>query len=66
MAEKFILNAGTTDPNKILPIKYKWARTHYKNGVNNNWVPDEVNMQKDFETWKDTNGLTDDERRLIM
>ncbi len=66
MSEKFILNAGTTDPNKILPIKYKWARTHYKNGVNNNWVPDEVNMQKDFETWKSANGLTDDERRLIM
>ena len=66
MAEKFILNAGTTDPNKILPIKYKWARTHYKNGVNNNWVPDEINMQKDFETWKAKDGLTDDERRLIM
>lgn len=66
MSEKFILNAGTTDPNKILPIKYKWARTHYKNGVNNNWVPDEVNMQKDFETWKSATGLTEDERRLIM
>lgn len=66
MSEKTILNAGTTDPNKILPIKYKWARTHYKNGVNNNWVPDEVNMQKDFETWKSPAGLTDDERRLIM
>lgn len=66
MAEKFILNAGTTDPNKILPIKYKWARQHYKNGVNNNWIPEEVNMQKDFETWKDPKGLTDDERRLIM
>ena len=66
MAEKFILNAGTTDPNKILPIKYKWARQHYKNGVNNNWVPDEINMQKDFETWKSATGLSDDERRLIM
>ena len=66
MAEKTILNAGTTDPNKILPIKYHFARTHYKNGVNNNWTPDEVNMQKDFETWKDKDGLSDDERRLIM
>lgn len=66
MAEKTILNAGTTDPNKILPMKYKWARVHYKNGVNNNWVPDEINMQKDFETWKSATGLTEDERRLIM
>ena len=66
MAEKFILNAGTTDPNKILPIKYHWARKHYKDGVNNNWVPDEINMQKDFETWKSPTGLSADERRLIM
>jgi ribonucleoside-diphosphate reductase beta chain len=66
MAEKTILNAGTTDPNKILPMKYKWARTHYKNGVANNWVPDEVSMQKDIETWKNAGALTDDERRLIM
>jgi len=66
MAEKTILNAGTTDPNKILPIKYHWARKHYKDGVSNNWTPEEVNMQKDLETWKSATGLSDDERRLIM
>jgi ribonucleoside-diphosphate reductase beta chain len=64
--EKTILNAGTTDPNKILPMKYMWARQHYKNGIANNWVPDEVNMQKDVETWKNQDALTADERRLIM
>ncbi|MFT5281069.1 MAG: ribonucleoside-diphosphate reductase beta chain [Flavobacteriaceae bacterium] len=64
--KKTILNAVGTDPNKILPMKYKWARTHYKNGVANNWTPEEVNMQKDVETWKDPKGLTDDERQLIM
>lgn len=64
--EKTILNAGTTDPNKILPMKYMWARQHYKNGIANNWVPDEVNMQKDVETWKNPDALTADERRLIM
>jgi ribonucleoside-diphosphate reductase beta chain len=66
MAEKTILNAGTTDPNQILPMKYKWARNHYKNGVANNWTPEEVGMQKDIETWKNPSALTDDERRLIM
>lgn len=66
MAEKTILNAGTTDPNKILPMKYNWARQHYKNGVANNWTPEEVNMQKDVETWKHATTLSDDERRLIM
>lgn len=61
-----ILNNSTTDPNKILPIKYKWARQHYKDGVANNWVPDEVNMQMDVEQWKTPGALTDDERRLVM
>lgn len=64
--KKGILNNNTTDPNKILPMKYKWARQHYKNGVANNWTPDEVSMQKDVETWKAPKGLSDDERRLIM
>lgn len=63
---KTILNANATDPNKILPMKYKWARGHYKNGVANNWTPEEVNMQKDVETWKSTTALSEDERRLII
>lgn len=64
--EKRILNCSVTDPNKILPMKYKWARTHYKTGVANNWVPDEVNMQKDVEFWKSPSALSPDERRVIL
>jgi ribonucleoside-diphosphate reductase beta chain len=64
--EKSILKGGTTDPNKILPMKYKWAREHYKKGVANNWTPEEVNMQKDVEMWKHPTTLTADERRLVM
>lgn len=61
-----ILNNSSTDPNKILPMVYPWARQHYKNGVANNWVPEEVPMQQDIEMWKRAGGLTDDERRMIM
>ena len=64
--EKKILNCGATDPNKILPMKYKWARTHYKAGVANNWVPEEVNMQKDVEQWQSRDTLTPEERRVIL
>ncbi|MEK7479365.1 MAG: ribonucleotide-diphosphate reductase subunit beta [Patescibacteria group bacterium] len=64
--EKKILNCSVTDPNKILPMKYKWARTHYKNGVANNWVPEEVNMQKDVEQWQSKENLSEDERRVIL
>jgi len=69
MAErKQILNNSEVDPNKILPMKYPWARQHYKTGVANNWVPEEVSMQLDIETWKKSGdkGLSDDERRMVL
>jgi len=66
MASKSILFNSSTDPNKILPIKYTWAREHYKKGVANNWTPDEVNMQKDVENWKSPTDLTPEERRVIL
>lgn len=64
--QKRLLNNSTTDPNKILPIKYAWARQHYKTGVANNWTPEEVNMQKDVEQWRSPTALSEDERRLVM
>ena len=35
---KGIINNSTVDPNKILPMRYLWARQHYKDGVANNWT----------------------------
>jgi len=63
---KQILNNSDTDPNKILPIKYPWARAHYKKGVANNWTPEEIPMQDDVELWKRPGGLSDEERRMIL
>ncbi len=61
-----IINNSKTDPNKILPMTYLWARQHYKDGVANNWVPEEIPMQDDIEQWKNATALTDEERRLIF
>jgi ribonucleoside-diphosphate reductase beta chain len=61
-----IINNPKTDPNKILPMKYIWAREHYKTGVSNNWSPEEVSMQKDVEQWKSDDALTKEERELIL
>lgn len=68
MEKKGIINNSTTDPNKILPMKYKWAREHYKAGVANNWTPEEISMQLDIEQWKrqGAGALSDDERRMIL
>lgn len=69
MSKTGILNNGTVDPNKILPIRYNWAREYYKAGVNNNWTPEEIPMMDDIELWKKPEhlgGLTEDERRMIL
>lgn len=61
-----IINNSKTDPNKILPMTYTWAREHYRNGIANTWVPEEIPMQDDIEQWKSPTALTDVERRLII
>ncbi len=61
-----IINNEKTDPNKILPMTYTWARQYYKDGVANNWTPEEIPMQDDIEQWKSTSALTKEERRLIL
>ena len=61
-----ILDNSKTDPNKILPMKYLWARQHYKDGVANNWVPEEIPMQDDVQQWKSDIKINETERRLIL
>ena len=63
-ADKRIIN-GRTDVNQLVPFKYKWAWEKYLATCANHWMPQEVNMSRDIATWKDPNGLTDDERRIV-
>jgi ribonucleoside-diphosphate reductase beta chain len=62
--EKRVIN-GKSDVNQLVPFKYKWAWDKYLNGCANHWMPQEVNMTRDIATWKDPNGLTDDERLIV-
>ena len=63
-ADKRIIN-GKTDVNQLVPFKYKWAWEKYLSSCANHWMPQEVNMTRDIALWKDPNGLTEDERRII-
>jgi len=51
--------------NQLMPLKYTWAWEHYLNGLANHWVPNEVAMGKDIETWR-TGRLTEAERLLVL
>jgi len=63
-ADKRIIN-GQTDVNQLVPFKYKWAWEKYLAACANHWMPQEVNMSRDIATWKNPNGLTEDERRIV-
>jgi len=63
-ADKRIINAKT-DVNQLVPFKYKWAWEKYLATCANHWMPQEVNMTRDIALWKDPNGLTEDERRIV-
>ncbi len=62
--DKRIIN-GASDVNQLVPFKYKWAWDKYLATCANHWMPQEVNMSRDIALWKDPNGLTEDERRLV-
>ncbi|SDY93779.1 ribonucleotide-diphosphate reductase subunit beta [Nitrosomonas sp. Nm58] len=62
--DKRIINCKA-DVNQLVPFKYKWAWEKYLSACANHWMPQEINMSRDIALWKDPNGLTEDERRLI-
>lgn len=64
VADKRIINAKT-DVNQLVPFKYKWAWEKYLATCANHWMPQEINMARDIALWKNPNGLTEDERRIV-
>jgi ribonucleoside-diphosphate reductase beta chain len=62
--DKRMIN-GSADVNQLVPFKYSWAWDKYLASCANHWMPQEINMSRDIALWKDPNGLTDDERRLV-
>jgi ribonucleoside-diphosphate reductase beta chain len=63
--QKRMINARA-DLNQLVPFKYDWAWQKYLDGCANHWMPQEVNMNADIALWKSADGLTEDERRIVM
>ena len=63
--DKRMINCRS-DLNQLVPFKYEWAWQKYLDGCANHWMPQEVNMAKDVQTWRTPDALSDDERRIVM
>src|ERR1700682_1864028 len=60
--DKRVINSKA-DVNQLVPFKYKWAWEKYIAACANHWMPQEINMSRDIQLWKDPNGLPEDGRR---
>ena len=65
VSEKKMINSRA-DVIQLVPVKYDWAWQKYLDGSANHWMPQEINMTADVALWKNQNGLTEDERRIVM
>ena len=63
--DKAMINCRA-DLNQLVPFKYDWAWQKYLDGSANHWMPQEVNMTTDIALWKSEDGLTEDERMIVM
>ncbi|MCR3757681.1 ribonucleotide-diphosphate reductase subunit beta [Clostridium felsineum] len=58
-SKKRIVNGNTTNLNDFNNMKYTWVSDWYRQGMNNFWIPEEINLSQDL---KDYSKLTESER----
>ena len=63
--QKSMINCRA-DVNQLVPFKYDWAWQKYLDGCANHWMPQEINMTPDVALWKNEEGLSEDERKIVM
>jgi len=63
--QKAMINCRA-DVNQLVPFKYDWAWQKYLDGCANHWMPQEINMTPDVALWKNEDGLSEDERKIVM
>ena len=64
-AQKRLINGPQVGVNQLMPLKYRWAWEHYLNGCANHWMPNEVAMTRDIQTWRGQT-LSEGERFVIL
>ena len=63
--DKAMINCRA-DLNQLVPFKYDWAWQKYLDGSANHWMPQEINMTADVALWKSKDGLSEQERMIVM
>lgn len=65
-AAKRVINGRDSMFFNILPVKYGWAYDLYKTMKANHWEPEDIQMQRDIEQWRDASGKISETDRWII
>ena len=63
--DKAMINCRA-DLKPTCTVQIRMGLAKYLDGCANHWMPQEVNMNHDIALWKSENGLTEDERTIVM
>jgi ribonucleoside-diphosphate reductase beta chain len=65
LAAKRVVGGRETMTFNLLPLKYGWAYELYRTMKANHWEPEDVQMAKDIEQWRDERALSEIDRWIV-
>jgi len=61
-----VINGFDDGLMQVSPLKHPWAYDMFTVMIKNNWVPQEIPLQRDVDMWASQNQLTPTERRVYQ
>src|SRR3954470_7192837 len=65
LAAKRVVGGRETLSFNLLPLRYGWAYELYRTMKANHWEPEDVQMAKDIEQWRDDRALSEIDRWIV-
>lgn len=65
LAAKRVIGGRETMTFNLLPLRYGWAYELYRTMKANHWEPEDVQMAKDIEQWRDARALSEIDRWIV-
>ena len=65
LVAKRVVGGRETMTFNLLPLRYQWAYELYRTMKANHWEPEDVQMAKDIEQWRDPAALSEIDRWIV-
>lgn len=65
LAAKRVIGGRETMTFNLLPLRYGWAYELYRTMKANHWEPEDVQMARDIDQWRDPAALSDIDRWIV-